>query len=65
MSPRRRHGKPPLIEGRDYYCGTCAGHRLVPCQYCYEGCPECKGRGEVKCPECKAGEVPVPPPVDL
>lgn len=63
---RRKPGpkpkEPTQLEGRDYYCGTCTGHRTIPCEYCFDGCPDCKGEGRVRCPECKGGTVPVPPP---
>lgn len=61
----RREKPEPLLEGRDYYCGTCIGKRYVLCDYCVDGCRECWGKGQVKCPQCKGGEVPVPPPLDL
>jgi hypothetical protein len=63
MTTERKPRVPVLLEGRDYYCGTCAGHRTVACDYCVDGCPECKGAGHVRCPQCKGGTVPVPPPV--
>lgn len=68
MKRRKRPGA--LVEGRDYYCGTCAGHGVVPCDFCVEGdtvdgrCGECRtADGRVVCPECHGGAVPVQPPV--
>jgi hypothetical protein len=52
----------PMMEGRDYYCGTCAGHERVYCPECVAGCEGCEGAGTVPCPQCKGGEIPVPPP---
>lgn len=64
--PRKKPGpKPkasPLQEGRDFYCGGCAGHRVIPCEYCMDGCRACLGVGQVACPACNGGAVPSPPP---
>lgn len=62
--------RPRLLPGRDYYCGWCAGHGVVPCDYCVEGsapggyrCPVCRTRdGRVQCPECEGDPVRVPAP---
>lgn len=55
--------KTPLpLEGRDYYCGGCTGHRVVACPECMDGCDMCLGQGFVKCPTCVGGTVPQPPP---
>lgn len=71
---RRKPGPKPrvpqLVEGRDYFCGTCTSHRTVACEYCVQGdttdgrCQDCDGTGRVACPECHGGTVPVPPPAD-
>lgn len=63
MTRERKPKAPPLLEGRDYYCGTCVSRGEVPCDYCVDGCSECFGQGTVKCPECVGGTVPVQPPV--
>jgi hypothetical protein len=60
MSPRKK--APALLADRDYYCGWCAGHKVRPCEYCMDGCPECLGVGEVACPDCNGGGVPIQPP---
>lgn len=52
----------PMQQGRDYYCGTCAGHETVYCPDCVGGCPGCGDTGRVVCPECEGGRVPIPPP---
>lgn len=63
-----------LVEGRDYYCGTCAGHHVVACEYCVWGeapgprgrpvrCDDCAGTGLARCPQCQGGDKPVPPPL--
>lgn len=51
-----------LQEGRDYYCGTCTGHRVIYCPDCVIGCEACEHTGHVRCPECQGGTIPVPPP---
>lgn len=62
MTQKARSKRPPrLVEGRDYFCGGCAGRERVYCPYCIEGCRHCFG-GYVKCPTCKGGEVAQPPP---
>lgn len=63
VGPSRKPGplpKPPgpLQEGRDYYCGRCVGRKVVDCDYCVDGCPECKRVGQVACPACQGGTVP-------
>lgn len=68
MSGRKKPGPKPapivLLEGRDYYCGTCVGFREVVCDYCVDGCEECDGSGKVTCPQCNGGTIPVPTPRD-
>lgn len=67
---RRKGGeqyKPPppkkvWEEGVDYFCGGCAGHRVIYCPDCIVGCPACKWLGKVACPACNGGAAPVPPP---
>jgi hypothetical protein len=60
--------RPPLVEGVDYYCGVCSGHKIVRCPCCVWGedeygyCWDCKGVGEVECPGCRGGAVPIDPP---
>lgn len=53
---------PRLIEGRDFVCGWCAGRRVRACDFCMDGCPMCKGVGEVMCPSCQGGAIPLLPP---
>jgi hypothetical protein len=69
VTPKRKRPKPApklqpiaMVQGRDYYCGTCTGHGSVFCDYCVDGCPECEHTGRVRCPTCLGGTVPVPPP---
>lgn len=62
---RRKPGprpRPVPLEGRDYYCGTCAGHRRVYCPDCVAGCRECSHTGFTVCPQCAGGSRPVHPP---
>lgn len=68
---RRRVGRPykkpgprppALQEGRDFYCGGCAGHHVVACSECLDGCPDCLGVGKVACPVCAGATVPTQPP---
>lgn len=67
--PKQLHRKPgpkpkpqSWAEGRDYYCGGCAGHKTVPCDCCVGGCGACKGVGYIDCPTCNGGAVPTRPP---
>lgn len=62
--PHRKPGPKPgsLEQDAHYYCGGCAGYRVVYCPDCIVGCPACKGLGKVACPACNGGSVPVQPP---
>lgn len=66
VTGRKKPGPKPVIprlkEGRDYYCGWCAGHGTVSCPDCIGGCRECGGSGTVRCESCKGGTVPLQPP---
>lgn len=61
--PKPRRDGP--VEGRDYFCGGCAGRYVVPCEYCMDGCSSCGWRGETRCQVCEGGRSPVPPPDTL
>lgn len=64
--PHRKPGPKPKaetwVEGRDYYCGHCTGHKVIACPECFDGCPDCMGVGQVACPVCNGGTVPTPRP---
>lgn len=53
------------VQGRDYHCGQCVGRLVVACDQCVVGCPECGDTGEMKCPNCRGGELPVQAPVGV
>lgn len=60
--PKPQEERDEPLEGRDYYCGGCTGHRVIWCPDCVGGCMSCLGVGEIPCPACNGGAVPAPPP---